>query len=252
MAPGQRVRYYPRRAFDLWGAGYFILLVNASVWVSNSRGMASFLAETELIYPKSRIPSRQENTAEEARWRTHQDWQLRRNQGAYPRAWLVHYARVRQPAVSLAERRELMRLLLFMNDPIWGDPDRLIFDLRSTALIETNEPASLGGYLARISVKSTESVVVKSHEPQRVELSTVINRPGLAILADTYYPGWQLTIDGTPAPIFRTNRLMRGAAVPAGTHTLVYTFQPWSFRIGAIASTASVVASAGLVLARQR
>jgi uncharacterized membrane protein YfhO len=34
---------------------------------------------------------------------------------------------------------------------------------------------------------------------------------------------------------------MRGAAVPAGEHTLVYTYQPNSFRIGAVLSCAGGV-----------
>ena len=85
---------------------------------------------------------------------------------------------------------------------------------------------------------AAESVAVVRHEPQRVELSATLERPGLVILADTYYPGWRLTIDGKPAPIFRANRMMRGATVPAGKHTLVYTYEPGSFRIGAIVSLA--------------
>ncbi len=56
--------------------------------------------------------------------------------------------------------------------------------------------------------------------------------PGLVILADVYYPGWELTIDGKPAPIYVVNRLMRGAAVPAGTHRLVYSYTPRSFLVG--------------------
>ncbi|MFO0909912.1 MAG: YfhO family protein [Isosphaeraceae bacterium] len=51
--------------------------------------------------------------------------------------------------------------------------------------------------------------------------------PGRRVL-----PGWELTIDGQPAPIYRTNRMMRGAAVPSGRHRLVYTFNPRSFRLG--------------------
>ena len=47
------------------------------------------------------------------------------------------------------------------------------------------------------------------------ELVATLERPGLVILADAYYPGWTLTVDGQLAPIYRTNRLMRGAAVKA-------------------------------------
>ena len=60
-------------------------------------------------------------------------------------------------------------------------------------------------------------------------------------------PGWNLTIDGLPAPIYRTNRLMRGAAVTAGRHTLVYTYDPASFRVGAALSLAGLVALVALI-----
>jgi uncharacterized membrane protein YfhO len=60
------------------------------------------------------------------------------------------------------------------------------------------------------------------------------------VLADVYYPGWELTIDGKPAPIYRVNGFMRGAAVPANAHQLVYTYAPRSFRIGKVVSIAGL------------
>ncbi|MGO9846361.1 MAG: YfhO family protein [Methylocella sp.] len=69
----------------------------------------------------------------------------------------------------------------------------------------------------------------------------------MVILADTYYPGWRLTIDGKPAPILRANRMMRGAAVRAGVHRLVYTYEPSSFRIGLIVSLAGAIVLLALV-----
>jgi uncharacterized membrane protein YfhO len=51
-----------------------------------------------------------------------------------------------------------------------------------------------------------------------------------------------LTINGQIASFYRANRLMRGAAVPAGVHTLVYTYEPTSFRVGVIVSAAGVIA----------
>jgi uncharacterized membrane protein YfhO len=81
-----------------------------------------------------------------------------------------------------------------------------------------------------------------SYTPQRVELEALLQKPGLVVLADVYYRGWRLTLDGHPAPMYRTNFLMRGAAVPAGRHRLVYTYEPASFYQGRWVSVAALVA----------
>jgi hypothetical protein len=106
------------------------------------------------------------------------------------------------------------------------------FDLRRTAIVETDDRARAGRYLGGASPDPSESVTVTQSAPQRVELRAVLDRPGLVILADTFYPGWHLTIDGAAASIERTNRLMRGAFVNSGTHILIYTYRPDSVRIG--------------------
>ena len=99
------------------------------------------------------------------------------------------------------------------------------------AFVETDQPRTLAGISSRTGVSPEESVTISRYEPQRVELVAALKRPGLVILADSFDPGWSLTIDGAPAPIFRTNRAMRGAAVKAGKHTLAYTYNPASFRL---------------------
>jgi len=137
-----------------------------------------------------------------------------------------------------------------MNDPLWNDPSRTVLDLRAVALIETDDKESLRGFISPSPVGRSESVAVVKYEPQRVELRASLERPGLVILADTYYPGWRLSIDGKAAPIYRTNLLMRGAAVPTGEHTLVYTYEPESFRIGAIISIAGLIVLVALALAQ--
>ena len=63
--------------------------------------------------PTWSIPARESSSGENDRpgtepWTVREDWQLRRNRAAYPRAWLVHAARIRAPATSLAERQALM------------------------------------------------------------------------------------------------------------------------------------------------
>jgi hypothetical protein len=247
VPPGRPVVYHPRRSFDIWGARY-LLLPAVPDWGSPGRGFASFLNKTDLIYPSPEVLYERRYRTGQEPWGVREDWQLRRNRAAYPRAWVVHYARIRPPATDPDARSSLLRTLVFMNDPIWKENNRPVFDLRQAALIETDDEAALQGFSSRTPVGPTESVAVVNHEPQRIELRASLDRPGLVILADTYYPGWRLTIDGRPTPIFRANRLMRGAAVPSGEHTLVYTYEPTSFRVGAIISTAGLIALLALPL----
>ena len=78
--------------------------------------------------------------------------------------------------------------------------------------------------------------------PQQAVLDVRLDSAGLIILADAYYPGWELLIDGRPAPIYRVNVCMRGAAVSAGHYRLVFTFAPQSFRVGRLVSIAGLAA----------
>ncbi len=234
---GQPVVYLPRRSFDLWGARYFLLPASPD-WSSSDRGFASFLDKTELVYPEPDLLHQRQSREGREPWSLRHDWQLRRNLAAYPRAWLVHSAQVRSPTSDPDTRAQRIRTLIYGNDPIWSERGRPVLDLRQTALIETNDKESLKGYLSPAIVEPSESIAVIKYLPQRVELSASLDRPGLVILADTYYPGWRLTVGGKPAPILRANRMMRGAALPAGEHMLVYTYEPGSFWIGAIVSLA--------------
>ncbi len=97
--------------------------------------------------------------------------------------------------------------------------------------------------------RPSESVEVAYPSPGRAELDVTMESPGLVVLADIFYPGWELTIDGVPAPIYRVNRAMRGAAVAAGHHRLVYTYDPRSFRVGLVVSAVGIAAMVLLALA---
>jgi hypothetical protein len=238
---GGPLAYYPRRCFDIWGSRYFILPAAAD-WGSRERGYASFLDRTEPVEILDDAPYQDEARSEGETRRVRQDWQLRRNLAAYPRAWIVHYARVLPPANDAAERAEMIDSLAFTNDPIWNDPRRPVFDLHREVLIESDRKKALAAFSPGGRVAPSESVSVIRYEPQLVELKASLSKPGLVILADTYYPGWRLTIDEETAPIYRANRLMRAACVSAGEHRILFTYEPISFRLGAVISTVGLLA----------
>ena len=141
-----------------------------------------------------------------------------------------------------------MQEILFSNDLSWPDPTRIVYDPRRYVWLEDADRPGLAAYLPGGYPSPAETVRVVRHEPDRVELDAVLERPGIVVLADIHYPGWTLTIDGQPAPIYRANRMMRGAAVAAGRHTLVYTFRPASFRVGLVVSGLGLAALGLLAL----
>ncbi len=77
--------------------------------------------------------------------------------------------------------------------------------------------------------------------PDPAKLEATLEQPELVVLADSFYPGWRATIDGTPAPIVATNYLFRGVAAPAGTHRIRFAYVPASVRIGAALSLLGLV-----------
>jgi len=89
-----------------------------------------------------------------------------------------------------------------------------------------------------------------------VEIDAELPQPGLLVLSDLFYPGWTATVstDGGPpavVPIFRTNRIMRGVALPGGKHRIIFVYRPPLFYAGAAISVLAWIA-AGLALVRRR
>lgn len=255
VEPGKRVLYHARRSFDLWGTRYFIVPSYPGDWTSDNRSYAAFLDQTELIYPDPAALAGPANRGGRQRWLETRDVQVLRNKAAFPRAWVVHDARlIRPPDRSSPAASDALAARLRLAYVSGRSESRLsAVDLRTAAYIETDDPAALAPYLPGTASDAAETVSVRCEGPTRVVLEARLNRPGIIVLADIIDAGWRLVIDGSPSPVLRTNLLMRGAAVTAGTHTLVYTYEPASVRVGIGVSAAGLITLFGLTLwARSR
>ncbi len=78
-----------------------------------------------------------------------------------------------------------------------------------------------------------ESVSVITYEPERVVVRADVSQPAVLVLADTFYPGWEATVDGLPASILRANLMFRGLALEPGSHEVVFTYRPTGWQRGA-------------------
>lgn len=94
----------------------------------------------------------------------------------------------------------------------------------------------------RASVKNGTATIL-SYEPERVVIETESAADSTLTLTDTYFPGWKATIDEfDDIAIAVTDTAFRSVAVPAGKHTVTFTYQPASVRYGAAASVVSGIA----------
>ncbi|HLL76764.1 MAG TPA: YfhO family protein [Pyrinomonadaceae bacterium] len=150
-------------------------------------------------------------------------WVLR-NRRALPRAWLV------AEVESVDGEEALLRLQGAGARP---------FDPRRTALLEVAPPelpALPGGELAPGS-----GARVAEYEPNRLVIETDADAPALLVVSEIFYPGWEATVDGSPARIHNTNFLLRGVALPAGTHRVEMRYTAPAARNGAIISACTLV-----------
>ena len=82
-------------------------------------------------------------------------------------------------------------------------------------------------------------VRVVAYRQNEVVLETDSSQPRFLVTSETDYPGWRAWIDGTEAPVVRTNVAFRGLSIPSGRHQVVFRFRPvillWSAALSAIA-----------------
>ena len=143
----------------------------------------------------------------------------------FPHAWVVH-------EIQAVDNDEEAYALLNRDD----------FDLRRSAVVSDAphfDRNTAEGATAQVIETAPNSFVVQADLPA----------PGLLILSEIYYPGWKAMVDGQPAPLLRTDIVLRGVPVPAGSHRVELHYAPQSLSIGALISGLTLLAClAGLAL----
>ena len=62
-------------------------------------------------------------------------------------------------------------------------------------------------------------------------LLTQVTAPAWLLLADTYYPGWQVCIDKVPGRLYRADYMLRAVHLPAGTREVEFRYWPTNFSL---------------------
>jgi len=94
---------------------------------------------------------------------------------------------------------------------------------------------------------SPGTVAVLDYAPERVTLVVELERPAWVVLNDIHHPDWKAYAAGQTLPVRRANYTFRAVHVPAGHHRVELVYEPTSFYVSALISTATWLACLAVV-----
>ena len=117
-----------------------------------------------------------------------------------------------------------------------------------TAVVDSRFKDALKG-LVESHRDSLSTIRLTSYTPNRLVYETDNSGDAVAVFSEIYYPdGWQVSIDGQPAPLGRADYILRALHIPAGKHTVEMRFDPQSLHVTeGIAYTALALMVIGVI-----
>lgn len=93
------------------------------------------------------------------------------------------------------------------------------FDYQEVVLIEMQIDPRSGG-------SNGETAIIPQSNPNQVSVRASTDKGSWLLLSETWYPGWQVTVDGGEAELYRANYLFMAVWVPRGEHTVDFRYRP--------------------------
>jgi hypothetical protein len=137
-----------------------------------------------------------------------------RNDDVLPRAYIVSQAQ------AISDDEELLAELLSQT-----------FDPRRTVLLR---PARSQESISYPPIPYPLYLIPLSPEysPNAVRIEVALDQDGYLVLSDTYYPGWRAYVDGEEKEILRANYAFRAVPLESGQYTVLFKYEPPSFKVG--------------------
>lgn len=126
------------------------------------------------------------------------------------------------------------------------------FDPASRVVLEGADAAAAAAVVGPRPPDGVDAVTVRRDEPEHVALTVSATAPGVLVVADTFYPGWEAWVDGRRDVLLRADYALRGLLVPAGTHEVEIVYRPRSLATGAAVSAGALAVLALIGFAPRR
>lgn len=120
-------------------------------------------------------------------------------------------------------------------------------DLLESAVVDAKFKGDLKGVQTGFK-DSLSTIRLTDYKPNHLTYETSTAKDGVAVFSEIYYPGWQAYLDGKEVPHGRADYILRVMNIPAGEHTVEFTFDPKSLHVTeGIAYTALILLLIGAV-----
>ncbi len=171
------------------------------------------------------------------------------------------FQRVHSGDVKVYENLEPLPRAFVVGQAVVAPDDAAALDVMADRSFEPSEQVVLlAGDLAAAGLQEQAAQLASpaagspvqpvEYQPEQVTLDVTLDAPGVLVLADTWYPGWQASVDGAPAALLRANYMFRGVLLSAGQHRVQLEFRPATLRRGAgISLTAALMLATMAALA---
>jgi hypothetical protein len=118
------------------------------------------------------------------------------------------------------------------------------FDPRQAVLLEQPPPAGFAAVPPSAAPPGT--AVITRYRNLSVDLTAQLDRPGWLVLGDVNYPGWSVTVDGQPAPLYTAYYILRAVPLPTGQHQVHFYYLPPIVLLGGGISAATLLLLLGI------
>ena len=143
---------------------------------------------------------------------TGHEWKVYEKPSYCPRAWVVRSVEVEPSHEKLIERIKDGKF----------DPLRVAMMSERPEVFQENDSPD------------TSKVSFQHYEDEGFELTVKAHSAGLLVLSEIYYPGWEATVNGKAAHIYKVDGLLRGIVVSGGENHIVMRYSPLWIRVGSI------------------
>lgn len=121
------------------------------------------------------------------------------------------------------------------------------FNPADVAIVNTSFSGIIKSFVP--SRDSGDYIALDEYAANALSYHYTSGKDGLAVFSEIYYPkGWNAYVDGKITPHFRANYVLRAMILPAGSHKVLFRFEPSVYNVGEKISLISSIILIALVI----